>query len=112
MTLFWVARFVKLISLTGSKPGVNTIIRLSKHYGLSQMLMFMTFHNFLFLHPGGQSSPALGYQQCMRGQDIYNFSVGDEFHYYHRNDIAYPRHFDTTEIRKALAVAWASDSVA
>ena len=102
---------VKLISLTGSKPGVNTIIRLSKHYGLSQMIDVYDIPTIsCFYTLVGKSSPALGYQQCMRGQDIYNFSVGDEFHYYHRNDIAYPRHFDTTEIRKALAVAWASDS--
>lgn len=102
---------VKLISLSGSKYGITNIIRLSKHYGLYKTPDFYDLPSIGGLYTlAGKSEPMRGFQQCLRGREIYNFNTGDEFHYYHRKDIAFPRHFDTTEIRKVLAVSWASDS--
>ena len=111
-TVMGMADSVKLISLSGSSRGSVQSIRLSKHYGLCLMpdvYMVPALSSLYTL--AGKTSPEAGFQQCTRWQDVFNFSPGDEFHYYHRKDIAYPRHFDTTEIRKVLGVNWTADSL-
>jgi len=110
-TIMGIIDSVKYISLKDNAGTVDGVIKLSKHFGLSQLpdlyyIPEIRAHYTL----AGKSAVNLGFEQCLQAKDIYNFAAGDEFHYYHRKDIAYPRHFDTTEIRKVLAVSWAADS--
>ena len=110
-TIMGVIDSVRFISLRDNHQTVDAVIKLSKHYGLTQIpdLYYVPAITGYFTL-AGKSAAGIGFQQCMRAQGIYDFSVGDEFHYYHTKDIAYPRHFDTTEIRKVLAVSWSADS--
>lgn len=57
-------------------------IKLSQHYGLSKMYdVYRTPFDTLDLYLAGKSSPALGVQ-LFTWKDVYNFDVGDEFHYH------------------------------
>ncbi len=56
-------------------------IKLSQHYGLSRMLNVPLIPNDTILYDlAGKSNPLLGIQE-LTWQQIYNYSVGDEFHY-------------------------------
>jgi len=56
-------------------------IKLSKHHGLSLMLdVFSVPNDTTFYVLAGQSNPAAGVQN-LTWQEVYNYAVGDEFHF-------------------------------
>ena len=88
---------VKVISFQAKDAGNNNIsdifnqkqIKLSQHYGLSEIYdIYWTPYDTIHYTLAGKTTPQLGVQP-FTWQDVYNFDVGDEFHYdgyYHYND--------------------------
>ena len=57
-------------------------IKLSQHYGLSEIYdIYWTPDDTVHYILAGKTTPALGIQP-FTWKDVYNFDVGDEFHYY------------------------------
>jgi hypothetical protein len=80
---------VKMITFQAKDAANNNIahnlnqksIKLSQHYGLSKMLDVYSIPNDTnFLVLSGKTIPALGIQD-LSWPDIYNFDIGDIFHY-------------------------------
>lgn len=80
---------VKVITFQAKNAGNNNIthilnqkfIKLSQHNGLSLMLdVFSIPDDTIFYTLAGKSIPAIGVQN-LTWQDIYNYNVGDIFHY-------------------------------
>ena len=80
---------VKMITLQAKDAGNNNIahvlnqksIGLSKHWGLSRMLDVFSAPNDTTLYTlAGKSLPAVGIQN-LTWPEIYDYQVGDEFHY-------------------------------
>jgi len=80
---------IKIITLQAKDSGSNNIthflnqksIRLSQHWGLSLMLdVFSVPNDTIFYTLAGKSSPVVGIQN-LTWPEIYDYQVGDEFHY-------------------------------
>ena len=80
---------VKIISFQAKDANNNNIqnilnqrsIQLSQHYGLSQMLhVYYIPDDTIEYYLAGKSHPVMGIQE-INWRDIYNFNVGDVFHY-------------------------------
>ena len=80
---------VKIITLQAKDAGNNNMahplnqqsIRLSEHWGLSRMLdVYSVPDDTTFYTLAGKSVPAIGIQN-LTWTEIYNYNVGDEFHY-------------------------------
>lgn len=80
---------VKVITLQAKDESGNNInhllnqkfIKLSQHHGLSRMLdVYWIPNDTNFYTLAGKSTPPMGLQN-LTWQEIYNFNVGDEFHY-------------------------------
>lgn len=92
-------------------------IRLSRHFGLSQMLdvHFIPDDTILYVL-AGKSNPAMGLQD-LTWQQIYDFNAGDEFHYSGGEfyPVSYPEQFYSytkSEIYHVLEkTSFGSDSV-
>jgi hypothetical protein len=82
---------VKVISFQAKNASNSNIfsifnqkkIKLSKHYGLSMVYdIYMTPVDTVNLILIGKTTPPLGVQP-FNWSDVYNYDVGDEFHYYY-----------------------------
>ena len=80
---------VKIISFQSKDAANNNItglfnqkhIKLSQHYGLSEIYdIYWTPADTIHYILAGKTNPAIGVQPFI-WQDVYNFDVGDEFHY-------------------------------
>jgi hypothetical protein len=80
---------VKVIAFQAKDAGNNNLahilnqkfIKLSQHYGLSRMLdVFSIPYDTTFYILAGKSFPAMGIQN-LTSQEIYNYNIGDEFHF-------------------------------
>jgi hypothetical protein len=80
---------IKIISFQAKDASNNNIshplnqkfIKLSRNYGLSRMLdVFSIPNDTTFLTLAGKTNPLVGVQN-LTWKEIYNFNVGDEFHY-------------------------------
>jgi len=80
---------VKVITFQAKDQGNNNIphflnqktIKLSQHYGFSRMLdVYYVPSGTVFYKLAGKSTPALGVQDFTM-KDVYNYDVGDIFHY-------------------------------
>jgi hypothetical protein len=85
---------VKVITLQAKNSSGTNIshifnqknIKLSQHYGLSEIYdLYMTPVDTLHYILAGKTQPALGIQDFTL-RDIYDFDIGDEFHYYGFNN--------------------------
>ncbi|MFH0893836.1 MAG: T9SS type A sorting domain-containing protein [Bacteroidota bacterium] len=64
-----------------SHPLNNTSLQLSKNFGLIKTFDFYTFpYDTTALNLIGCSSPQIG-KQDIKYQDVYNYNIGDEFHF-------------------------------
>jgi hypothetical protein len=88
-TVLGIPDSVKVISLHAMNSNNDTIpnplnqvtLKLSKDYGLTKMLDVYNIPDSTQIYTlAGKSSPSVGTQD-MSWSDIFNFNVGDEFHY-------------------------------
>ena len=88
-TILGITDQVKIISFqarNSSGTAIDNIfnqkkIKLSLHYGLSEIYdIYSTPYDTLHYILAGKTSPPIGIQP-ISWQDVYNFDVGDEFHY-------------------------------
>jgi len=73
---------VKNISGTNISSTLNAkTIKISKNYGIIKIPVFNNFPStYTAYELAGLSNPAIGYQ-LLTSRKIYNFAIGDEFHY-------------------------------
>ena len=77
-------------------------IRLSKHYGLSKMLDVPNIPDNSYIYQlAGKSVPDIGIQN-LQWQEVFNFDIGDEFHYVDSDPYGFPEKF----IKKIQNKTW------
>ena len=113
-TVLGVAEMVKVITFQGKDSlGQNIAhfcngknIRLGQHYGLVRTYDLYHFPDSTEIYNlAGRNDPAIGFQG-MTWHDIYNFDVGDEFHYTGYTPSQFGVHIDADHykiIRRILA---------
>jgi len=87
-------------------------IKLSKHYGLSKMIDVVQVPSDTNSYQlAGKSVPGIGIRN-LQWQEIFNFDVGDEFHYFYGepgfNDPD-PDGYESKVIRKILNKTWSGN---
>ena len=110
-TVMEVMDSVKVITLSGFGPGITATIKLSKHHGISfctDLYEFPQLNSVWKLV--GKTQDGIGFQAITSWRQIFGYDPGDEFHIYHRKDIAYPMYKDTLKNVRILETVWATDS--
>jgi hypothetical protein len=93
-------------------PFNGKLLKLSKHYGLSLVYNFWIFPALSSsFELCGKTNPEIGIQP-LRMIDVYNFDIGDEFHYHevYQNFDYHGNHSDSKIMVKVVSKSMAEDS--